>query len=281
VNGRVLGGANAIAGEWGHNPLPLPDDDDVPLPACYCGRAGCIETYLSGPGMAADHARHNGAALMPEAIVAAPQPAMPPAKPPCSVTRRAWPGAGRGDQPPRSGRDRAGRGSRTWRVCMPRCRSAGAPMSFRIRWIPAWSAPSIGDSSGVRSRLAVAGGLRQSAAIGAECRARGCDSFPGRMKSPLRTPPRLPMDLHIDTFIVRPCAPCHGKAGARTCAAAGVRHCPDGGAACCPVRHRRRLRRESFMPDDPACRCPGPAHPTETLSPCGPRRILPAAPASA
>jgi fructokinase len=71
VNGRVLGGANAIAGEWGHNPLPLPDDDDVPLPACYCGRAGCIETYLSGPGMAADHARHNGAALMPEAIVAA------------------------------------------------------------------------------------------------------------------------------------------------------------------------------------------------------------------
>lgn len=71
VNGRVLGGANSIAGEWGHNPLPLPDDDDVPLPACYCGRAGCIETYLSGPGMAADHARHNGAALMPEAIVAA------------------------------------------------------------------------------------------------------------------------------------------------------------------------------------------------------------------
>ena len=71
VNGRALGGANAIAGEWGHNPLPLPDDDDVPLPACYCGRAGCIETYLSGPGMAADHARRNGAALTPEAIVAA------------------------------------------------------------------------------------------------------------------------------------------------------------------------------------------------------------------
>ncbi|WP_374477305.1 ROK family protein [Zoogloea sp.] len=69
VNGRALGGANAIAGEWGHNPLPLPDDDDVPLPACYCGRAGCIETYLSGPGMAADHARRNGAALTPEAIV--------------------------------------------------------------------------------------------------------------------------------------------------------------------------------------------------------------------
>lgn len=70
VNGQVLGGANAIAGEWGHNPLPLPEGDDLPLPACYCGRAGCIETYLSGPGMAVDHARRNGAALTPEAIVA-------------------------------------------------------------------------------------------------------------------------------------------------------------------------------------------------------------------
>lgn len=69
VNGQVLDGANAIAGEWGHNPLPLPDDDDLPLPACYCGRAGCVETYLSGPGMAADHARRNGLAPTPEAIV--------------------------------------------------------------------------------------------------------------------------------------------------------------------------------------------------------------------
>lgn len=71
VNGQVLDGANAIAGEWGHNPLPLPDGDDLPLPACYCGRAGCVETYLSGPGMAADHARRNGLApTTPEAIVA-------------------------------------------------------------------------------------------------------------------------------------------------------------------------------------------------------------------
>jgi fructokinase len=55
VNGRVLTGPNAIAGEWGHNPLPLPRESDLPLPACYCGRLGCIETYLSGPGMARDH----------------------------------------------------------------------------------------------------------------------------------------------------------------------------------------------------------------------------------
>ena len=50
VNGRVLTGANAISGEWGHNPLPWPEDTERPGPACYCGRQGCIETFLSGPG---------------------------------------------------------------------------------------------------------------------------------------------------------------------------------------------------------------------------------------
>jgi len=54
VHGRVLTGANAIAGEWGHNPLPLPSEADLPLPSCYCGRRGCIETYLSGPGLRRD-----------------------------------------------------------------------------------------------------------------------------------------------------------------------------------------------------------------------------------
>ncbi len=49
VDGKGLVGAQAIAGEWGHNPLPLPRDDERPGPACYCGRAGCIETWLSGP----------------------------------------------------------------------------------------------------------------------------------------------------------------------------------------------------------------------------------------
>src|SRR5687767_10972475 len=54
VNGCVLTGPNAIAGEWGHNPLPLPRGDDLPLPECYCGRQGCVEAYLSGPALARD-----------------------------------------------------------------------------------------------------------------------------------------------------------------------------------------------------------------------------------
>ena len=54
VDGRVLVGPNAIAGEWGHNPLPLPGDADLPLRPCYCGRTGCIETYLCGPALMRD-----------------------------------------------------------------------------------------------------------------------------------------------------------------------------------------------------------------------------------
>lgn len=54
VNGKVLRGVNAIAGEWGHNPLPLPGPEDLPLRPCYCGRAGCIETYLCGPARERD-----------------------------------------------------------------------------------------------------------------------------------------------------------------------------------------------------------------------------------
>ncbi len=60
VNGQLVPGANAIGGEWGHNPLPAPDVDERPGPACYCGRSGCIETFLSGPGLAADYARRTG-----------------------------------------------------------------------------------------------------------------------------------------------------------------------------------------------------------------------------
>jgi fructokinase len=60
INGRPLDGAHRIAGEWGHNPLPAPLDDERPGPACYCGRRGCIETFLSGPGWADDTARRTG-----------------------------------------------------------------------------------------------------------------------------------------------------------------------------------------------------------------------------
>jgi len=63
VDGRVLEGPNAIAGEWGHNALPLPAGADLPLPACYCGRAGCVEAYLSGPALARDGGAGDAAAM--------------------------------------------------------------------------------------------------------------------------------------------------------------------------------------------------------------------------
>lgn len=70
VNGKALKGINAIAGEWGHNPLPWPRDDELPGPDCYCGKHGCIETYLSGPGMSKDHLRVIRTKLTPESILA-------------------------------------------------------------------------------------------------------------------------------------------------------------------------------------------------------------------
>jgi fructokinase len=70
IGGRVLTGRNAIAGEWGHNPLPWPREAERPGPACYCGKQGCIETYLSGPGLARDHAAAGGEGLRAEEVVA-------------------------------------------------------------------------------------------------------------------------------------------------------------------------------------------------------------------
>jgi fructokinase len=60
IDGRLLVGANAIAGEWGHNPLPAPQPGELPGRACYAGHSGCIESFLSGPGLAADHRCHSG-----------------------------------------------------------------------------------------------------------------------------------------------------------------------------------------------------------------------------
>ncbi|MDX8404521.1 MAG: ROK family protein [Mariprofundus sp.] len=60
VNGQILTGANHIAGEWGHNPLPVAGSHELPGPVCYCGRSGCIETWLSGPAMSLDHQRAGG-----------------------------------------------------------------------------------------------------------------------------------------------------------------------------------------------------------------------------
>ncbi len=67
VRGQLLSGANLIAGEWGHNPQP---GVSVYLPPCYCGRRGCIETFLSGPAMRTDHAKVTGVLLDPPQIVA-------------------------------------------------------------------------------------------------------------------------------------------------------------------------------------------------------------------
>jgi len=63
IDGQPLGGAQGIAGEWGHNPLPWPTAGEQDGPACWCGKSGCIEAWLSGPGLSEDHARHYGERL--------------------------------------------------------------------------------------------------------------------------------------------------------------------------------------------------------------------------
>ncbi|MBT8118941.1 MAG: ROK family protein [Gammaproteobacteria bacterium] len=68
IDNKVLLGPNAIAGEWGHNPLPWPQDSELPGAECYCGKHGCIETWLSGPGMVRDHELHNNVFLDAETI---------------------------------------------------------------------------------------------------------------------------------------------------------------------------------------------------------------------
>src|ERR1700683_2174418 len=63
VGGRVLTGAHAIAGEWGHNPLPSPRPDELPGPVCYCGKVGCVESWCSGPALMAQFERRTGRKL--------------------------------------------------------------------------------------------------------------------------------------------------------------------------------------------------------------------------
>jgi fructokinase len=70
VNGKILIGPNGIAGEWGHNPLPWPSAQELPGPECYCGHRGCIETFLSGPGLMKLHQNETGEYLSPEEMVA-------------------------------------------------------------------------------------------------------------------------------------------------------------------------------------------------------------------
>jgi len=71
IGGRCVSGANLIAGEWGHNPLPWATGDETPGPPCYCGKRGCVETWLSGPAVERDHAEQTGRALSSREIVRA------------------------------------------------------------------------------------------------------------------------------------------------------------------------------------------------------------------
>jgi len=79
VDGRLVSGRNRIAGEWGHNPLPWPRADELPGPACYCGKKGCIETFLAGPSLARNYIEQTGIAHDAETIAAAAEAGEPAA----------------------------------------------------------------------------------------------------------------------------------------------------------------------------------------------------------
>jgi fructokinase len=80
VGGNILTGPHAIAGEWGHNPLPWPTDEERPGPACYCGKHGCVETFLSGPGLIHDYKHLAGRERSPLEIAQAAEIGDAPAK---------------------------------------------------------------------------------------------------------------------------------------------------------------------------------------------------------
>jgi len=69
LNGEIIEGPNRIGGEWGHNPLPWAMPDEIPGPTCWCGRMGCMETWVSGPALAVDHVRHGGEDINAREIV--------------------------------------------------------------------------------------------------------------------------------------------------------------------------------------------------------------------
>jgi fructokinase len=70
IDGRAHRGGNGVGGEWGHNPLPWPRDDERPGPACYCGKSGCLETWISGTGFGKDHVRVTGQEISTHEVVA-------------------------------------------------------------------------------------------------------------------------------------------------------------------------------------------------------------------
>jgi fructokinase len=80
IEGRLLDGPNAIGGEWGHNPLPWALEAELPGPACWCGRHGCMESWVSGPALSRDHQRHTGEALGARDIASSADAGAPAAK---------------------------------------------------------------------------------------------------------------------------------------------------------------------------------------------------------
>ncbi len=90
IGGRPVTGRNAIAGEWGHNPLPWAEPAELPGPPCYCGRHGCIETWLSGPALARDYREHTGRTLDGPGIAQAALGGDRGRKPPCYAMSCAW-----------------------------------------------------------------------------------------------------------------------------------------------------------------------------------------------
>ena len=154
IDGRPLTGAQAIAGEWGHNPLPLPRDNERPGPRCYCGRTGCIETWLSGPRLQGQFEERTGRSLRATDIAAAALAGDAEAAQHmelyCDRLARALAGD---HQHPRPARHRAGRRSLAHepalRAACPSCGSATSspsPQHIATRLLP----PKHGDSSGVR-----------------------------------------------------------------------------------------------------------------------------------
>ena len=127
VDRKVLTGPNAIAGEWGHNPLPWPREGEWPGPDCYCGKTGCVETFLSGPGLARDFRQATGEDVATPEIVARAERGRRGGLGRARALRGAdGPGAGGRPQHPGPRRGRAGRGHVAGR---PPLRARAAPLA--------------------------------------------------------------------------------------------------------------------------------------------------------
>ncbi len=125
VDGRVHSGSNGVAGEWGHNTLPWMRPEEFPGPACYCGRNGCVETWISGTGLEADYERATSVALKGPEIIARSGAG--------AIRRPAHARLGASDQSPRSGCNCTGRGRLTNSTALSKCSRTLEGLRFRQR----------------------------------------------------------------------------------------------------------------------------------------------------